>query len=141
MPLMTVRRDRLTVPVLIIMLIVMTALLAVAARMTVVVAMVIAAVWTALIMWLRSWRWIRMPALWRLGIPAIAMPVHAMLITVTVMMALMLVPPLRRTPVIAIPVVAALILIPEVERYARDINVNRNICLRDHRQCQCTTKQ
>ena len=138
MSLLIVWRDRLSVAFSV--LLVMTALLAVTARMTVVVATVIAAVWTALIMWL--WlRWVRVPALWRFGIPAIAMPVHAMLITVTVMMTLMLVPPLRRTPVIAIPVVAALILIPEVERYARDVNVNRNICLRDHRQRQCTTKQ
>ena len=113
---MTIWRDRLSVA----LMIVMTALLILAAALMTVVIMMVIAVRTPLIMRLlrrtrRVVPRITVAALRRFGIPAVTMPVHAMLITFTIMMALMIMPPLRRTPVITIPVVTALILIPEVK--------------------------
>ena len=131
MALMAIWRDWLAVPVIVIMPALMITII-----MVITIVTMIAAVRVALIV-LR----IAMTTLRRFGIPAVAMPVHTMLIALTIMMALMVMPPLRRTPVVTIPVIATLVLIPEMNRYAGYVNVNRNICLRDHRQCQCTTKQ
>mgnify|MGYP004711864203 CR=1 FL=1 len=139
--LMVVRRDWLAVT-----LVVITATLRTTSALMTIIIMAIITIWTSLIMGLRLRSWLIMArvaviTLWRFSVPAIPMPVHAMLITFTVMMPLVIMPPLRWSPVIAIPVVSALILIPKVKRHARDIEVNRNICLCDHRQSQCTTQQ
>ena len=131
MALMAIWRDWLAVPVIVIMPALMITII-----MVITIVTMIAAVRVALIV-LRF----AMTTLRRFGIPAVAMPVHTMIIALNVMMALMIMPPLRRTPVVTIPVIATLVLIPEMNRYAGYVNVNRNICLRDHRQCQCTTKQ
>ena len=133
--LMAIWRDRLTLPVIVILPALMITII-----MVITIIMMIAVVRVALIVLRVVWR-IAMTTLRRFGIPAVAMPVHTMLIALTIMMALMVMPPLRRTPVVTIPVIATLVLIPEMNRYAGYVNVNRNICLRDHRQCQCTTKQ
>jgi hypothetical protein len=130
-PLMAIWRDRLAFPVIAVMPFLMIAII-----VAITIIMMIAIVRMPLLV-----RRIVVATLWRFGIPAVAMPVHTMLIALTVMMPLMIMPPLRRTPVVTIPVIATLILIPEVDGYAGYVNVNRNICLRDHRQCQCTTKQ
>jgi len=75
------------------------------------------------------------------GLPAVAAPVHATIITLAHVISLMAAPPLWWTPVVTIPIVSALILISEVNRNAGDIDVNGHACLCDDRQCQYTTKQ
>jgi len=51
---------------------------------------------------------------WRRRLPAVTTPIQAMIIALTNMMPLMFMPPLRWSPVIAIPVVSALILISDM---------------------------
>ncbi|GBU11533.1 hypothetical protein AwEntero_01340 [Enterobacterales bacterium] len=64
-----------------------------------------------------------------------------MVIAIAYVMPLMFMPPLRWPPVVTIPIVSALILISEMNRHARYVDVYRHTCLCDDRQCQYTTKQ